>query len=121
MDERLERALDFSNYRMILSTRQKNLKTLFENKLLFHYESGIFKADKEFLTFVFLIQKNPLNREGYIFIDQNDTPILISDLQEFYKLIDERYSTSLKQYYESYQKLSEARDIRKALDWENGE
>jgi len=52
MDSRLVKALDFSNFRMILSTRQKNLKRLFENKLLFHYNSGIFKATPEFLAFL---------------------------------------------------------------------
>lgn len=115
MNDRLEKALDFANFRMILSTRQKNLKKLFDNKLLFHYDSGIFKAVPEFLTFIDTIRKT---EESFIFIDQNDTPILIEDLKAFYQEALDKYKTSLSQYYESYQKLTEARDIRKALDWD---
>ena len=88
MDERLEKALDFSNFRMIISTRQKNLKILFDNKTLFHYNGGIFKATTEFISFVFLIQQG---HKEFIFIDQNDIPILIEDVKEFYKVAYDKY------------------------------
>ena len=117
MDSRLENALDFANFRMILSTRQKNLKRLFDNKLLFHYNSGIFKATPEFLAFVHYFVENDYAQ--FIFIDQNDTPIKIDNISEFFKIALDKYYISVYQYYDSYQKLIEARDIRKAVDWEN--
>jgi len=118
MDSRLVKALDFSNFRMILSTRQKNLKRLFENKLLFHYNSGIFKATPEFLAFLVTVIMRE-KQDGFIFIDQNDTPIHIEDLDNFYNEAFNKYKTALKQYYDSHQKLNEAKDIRKAVDWED--
>lgn len=118
MDSRLEQALDFSNFRIIFSTRQKNLKRLFDNKLLFHYNSGIFKATPEFLAFLVTIIMRE-KQDGFVFIDQNDTPIHIEDLDDFYNTAFDKYKTSILQYYKHYQKLSEAKEIRKVLDWEN--
>lgn len=118
MDSRLENALDFANFRTILSTRQKNLKRLFDNKLLFHYNSGIFKATPEFLAFLVTVIMRE-RQDGFVFIDQNDTPIHITDLDDFYNEAFNKYKTALVQYHESHQKLTEAREIRKAVDWEN--
>jgi len=118
MDSRLVKALDFSNFRMILSNRKENLKRLFNNKLLFHYNSGIFKATPEFLAFLVTVIMRE-KQDGFIFIDQNDTPILVEDLDDFYNVAFNKYKTALKQYYDSHQKLSEAKEIRKVLDWED--
>jgi hypothetical protein len=40
-------------------------------------------------------------------------------LSEFYQKAKEKYENAIKQYFNSFQKLSEARDIRKVVDWEN--
>jgi hypothetical protein len=118
MDARLEKALDFSNFRMIIATRQKNLKSLFENKLILYYEGGIFKVTTEFLSFLVTIIMRE-KQDGFIFIDQNEIPIYIKDLDDFYNEAFKKYKSAIKQYYDSYQKLSEAREIRKALDWDD--
>ena len=117
MDSRLEQALDFANFRIILSTRQKNLKRLFDNKLIFHYNSGIFKATPELLTFVHMLIN--MNLDSFLIIDENHTPIEITT-SDFFEIAFEKYSEALKQYHESYKRLNEARDIRKAVDLENG-
>ena len=116
MDSRLEQALDFANFRIILATRQKNLKKLFDNKLIFHYNSGIFKATPELLTFVHMLIDMNLN--SFLIIDENHTPIEIT-VADFFESAFEKYSEAIKQYYESYKKLNEAREIRKAVDWEH--
>ena len=56
--------------------------------------------------------------ESFVFIDQNDNPILIEDLEEFYQEALNKYKIAIIQYHESCQKLTEARDIRTALDWD---
>lgn len=117
MDTRLEKALDFSNYRMILNTRQENLKTLMENKLVLSYEGGLFKINQSLLSFIYTLLSQGI--EEYIFIDQNDSPILISDVNAFYQKAKEKYESTIKQYFSSFQKLNEARNIRKVIDWEN--
>lgn len=115
MDKRLEKALDFSNFRMILSTRQENLKLLMKNKLMLPYEGGLFKVDKELISFVGVLLTT--GEANFIFIDKNDIPIEISDLQDFYQEIIKKYRSVLEQYYRSYQTLSEAREIKKVINW----
>lgn len=119
MDKRLEKALEFSNFRMILSTRQENLKTLMNNKLMLNYKGGLFKIDKELLTFLDILIES--KEKEFIFIDSNDIPIKITNLEEFARLASNQYVTTLNQYYKNYQKLNEAREIRKVLDWDEEE
>ena len=116
MDKRLEQALDFSNFRMIFTTRQENLKTLMNNKLMLSYGGGLFKVDKELFSFVGMLRLNDINE--FILIDENDIPIKIEDLNEFAEEMIVKYESALTQYYNSYQKLSEAREIRKVIDWD---
>jgi hypothetical protein len=116
MDKRLEQALDFSNFRMILLTRQENLKMLMNNKLMLNYGGGSFKVDKELLTFVSVLIINGKNET--VIIDTNDMPILIEDLEDFANKASAQYGKAIEQYYNSYQKLNEAREIRKVIDWD---
>jgi len=116
MDKRLEQALDFSNFRMILATRQENLKTLMNNKLMLTYEGGLFKVDKELIAFLFMIVMG--GGKDLIVIDENDIPIKIEDPEDFVEKAASQYEKALTQYYNSYQKLSEAREIRKVIDWD---
>jgi len=116
MDKRLEQALNFSNFRLILATRQKSLKVLLNNKLKLSYEGGLFKVDKELITYLdTLLSKNTKN---CVLLDVNDIPILINDIKELFDKSTELYSKAINQYYQSYQKLEEARDIRKVTDWD---
>jgi len=119
MDERLEKALQFSNFRMILATRQENLKLLMNNKLMLSYEGGMFKITQDLISFIGILLA--ANEKEFIFIDVNDIPILIKDLGDFYHLAVEKYKKVLQQYYQSYQKLNDARDIRKVIDWDEKE
>jgi hypothetical protein len=116
MDKRLEQALDFSNFRNILLTRQKNLKVLMNNKLTLVYGGGVFKVDKELISFIDFLIKNKTN--SFVFIDSNDIPILIEDLKDFGEKVFSKYESALFQYHKTYQKLAEARDIRKVIDWD---
>jgi len=116
MDKRLEQALEFSNFRMILATRQENLKLLMKNKLMLSYEGGLFKIDKDLISFIgTLLEKG---ESEFIFLDSNDIPIQVTKLEDFYIQVIEKYKLALKQYHQSYQKLSEARDIRKVINWD---
>jgi len=119
MDKRLEKALEFSNFRMILATRQENLKVLMNNKLNLNYEGGLFKVDKELISFIYTLIL--WDNKEFIFIDVNDIPVLITDLNDFAKKAIEQYKIALEQYYKNYKKLSEARSIRKVIDWDDGD
>ena len=119
MDKRLEKALEFSNFRMILSTRQENLKVLMNNRLILSYEGGLFKVDRNLLGFLGVLTISGIKE--FIFIDSNDIPVLIKNVQDFCDQCLNKYNDVLRQYYNSYQKLSEAREIRKVIEWNDEE
>lgn len=116
MDDRLEKALEFSNFRLILITRQKSLKTLLHNKLLLNYNSGLFRIDMTLISYINSLIEG--KQKECIVLDINDIPIKIENLSDFKDKINENYQKSLNQYYKQYEKLMEAREIRKVIDWD---
>lgn len=116
MDQRLEQALNFSNFRLILSTKQKNLKILLNNKLKVSYQGGLFNIDQTLITYLY--QLNEMNVSKCILMDLNGIPILITDIKDMLEIIIDKYNKALESYYKNYQRLEEARDIRKVVDWD---
>lgn len=115
MDERLKKALDFSNYRQTLSIQRKTLKEKINAKLTYGSQGGLFKIDRSLIVFVqMLIDQGRI--ENVPLIDQNENPILIPNLTEFRNEILDRYFTSTYEYYEEYQKIKNSRTVEKLLD-----
>ena len=115
MDDRLKNALDFSNYQQTLSVQRKTLREKMESKLTYGYNGGIFKIDRNLLTFVqILIDQERIN--GIPLLDINDNPILIEDLTKFRDEIFDRYFTVTYEYLESYGKIKSSRSIEKLID-----
>jgi hypothetical protein len=119
MEKRLEQALDYSNFRLVLATRQENLKVLLKNRLIISYNGGFFDVNINLISFL-----NALIDAGemeFVFIDKNDVPILVDDLPKFLSECLERYKDAIYKYHSGYEKLQQARDIRKVLDWDGTE
>lgn len=119
MEKRLEQALEFSNFRNILSTRQENLKVLLKNRLLLTYGGGLFSINSELIGLISSLIN--AEKKEFIFIDKNNLPILVEDLNDFWDKVFSKYTDSLSKYYKSYQKLDEAREIRKVINWDGKE
>jgi hypothetical protein len=115
MDTRLEQALEYSNFRSILANRQENLKVLLQNRLLLTYAGGLFSINNSLISLVLSLILS--DRQEFIFIDNNDVPILIDDLNNFLETILTKYEDALSSYYKNYQKLNEARKIGKVINW----
>lgn len=115
MDEQLQKALDFSNYRQSFSIQRKTLKESIEAKLTYGTNGGIFKIDQSLITFVkFLIDQE--RTENVPLLDSNGNPVLIPDLKKFLDEILDRYFTSVYEYYEQYQNLKKSRSVEKLID-----
>lgn len=115
MDALLAKALDFSNYKQTLVIQRKTLKEKVDAKLTFGYNGGIFKIERELISFVqFLISQG---RETDVpMLDSNDNPVLIKDLSAFRDEILDRYFTVIYEYYEDYEKLKKSRTVEKLVD-----
>lgn len=115
MDDRLKKALEFSNHRYSFSLKQKNLKEKIEAKLTYGYNGGIFKINRDLLNFVDMLVKN--NRtNGVVLLDINENPIIFDDLEKFKDEIFDRYFSSCLEYYDEFSRLKKSRSVESVLD-----
>lgn len=115
MEDQLQTALNFANYRQSFSIQRKTLKEKIEAKLTYGFGGGIFKIDRELISFTqTLIDKD--RAFGVVMLDQNDNPVLVDDLQHFQDDIISRYFEATNEYFEQYQNLKKSRTVEKLLD-----
>lgn len=115
MDQRLEKALAFSNYRITIENRRKALKRRFESMIVVHYGGGMFKADQPTINFVStLLQRG---HKDSILIDEKGNPVEITDLVELLDTLFDAYFKATNEYSSETKTLAKARDIKKAMNW----
>jgi|TARA_B100001094_G_scaffold60163_1_gene55663 hypothetical protein len=115
MQEHLDKALEFANYRQTFAIQRKTLKEKIDAQLTYGVNGGIFKIDRSLLNFVeMLIFKS--RRENVVLLDKNDNPILIEDLTKFRDEIFDRYFSATFAYLEEYQKIKKARSVETILE-----
>ena len=81
MDSKLEKALDYSNFRQTLYNQQQTLKVKVINELLLTYQESIFKATPELIGLVKTIVD--FNYPTVIIDDINENPVNIKNPSEF--------------------------------------
>ena len=69
MDEKLEKALGFSNLATILNNQKRILKEQYDEELVFYHAGGKFQADPTLFSLVC----NP-DSEDAVIIDENSVP-----------------------------------------------
>jgi hypothetical protein len=110
MDDKLKAALEFSNYRLTLNNQKQNLKQRMNTMLTIGYMSALFTANPEIINFVKQLLDSGVER--YIFLDDNETPVLVSNLKEFHEKLFSAYTEALNEYYVETEKLKKQRDTR---------
>jgi len=113
-DIRLEKALEFANYRSTLSVQQKQLKERCEARLNFAYNGGLFKIDQTLIAFVGNFLKE--DKQAMVILDANQTPVDIENLQQFYEDITTRWMESVNDYHRQHQELSTKRKVNKLVE-----
>lgn len=109
MDERLERALDFSNYMTTLNNQRRIAKEQFLENSIHYLNGGKFSVNRELITFCHtLIQKN---QSTVVLIDDNDMPVEINDLQSFIDDILDIYFKTTYEYLDKYNEIKKNRKI----------
>jgi len=113
MDERLEKALDFSNYIQTLNNQKDLLKKSFDESIVYYFSGGTFTITLDLLNYL-----NYLNLEkivSAILIDDNGMPTCVN-VNDFYNNIQNIYRSSVQQYYEDYNKLIKSRTIESIIN-----
>ena len=113
MDDRLQKALDFSNYSLTISNQKKNLKNRLNQMLLVHQDNGVFVADPTTINFV-----DSLTNNGFtaVLLDTKENPIRVSDLLAFKVKLENAYDDAMREYEAEFNKIKKLRNLNKLLE-----
>lgn len=115
MDERLEKALEFANYRITLGNQKRTLKQRTQVLQTVHYAKGVFFADAVTISFVKTLLD--MDRKEAILIDTKENPISIDNLSEFLETMVSAYTEATNEYKVQEEKIKKARNIKSLMDW----
>lgn len=115
MDDRLQRALNFSNYRQTLHIQKQNLQQRMKNQLQVMQGPGMFLADQQMISFV----KTLIDKEWTeaVLIDSKQTPVKVDNLEEFLDKLIDAYFKATNEYYVASERLKRSRNIEALLEW----
>lgn len=109
MDERLEKALEFSNYMTTLNNQKRIIREQFLEDCVHYINGGKFAVNRELITFCQTLVNN--QQPTAVLIDDNETPIEVTDLKKFLDDILDIYFTTTNQYLDKYNEIKTNRTI----------
>jgi hypothetical protein len=110
MDERIEKAFAVANYMATLSNQRRILLEEYNQKLVYYTNGASFKITSELINFT----KTTLDlgyTEDVAFVDVNNFPVVVNNVQEFFDKIVEIYYESTNDYAVRYADLKIKRKI----------
>ncbi|MFI5405217.1 MAG: hypothetical protein ACHQ1D_01755 [Nitrososphaerales archaeon] len=116
MNDRLEKALEFANYRQTLNTQLNKSKIKTDGLLILAKNGGTFYVSQDLICFL-----DYLNREGRtraIIFDRNKLPVEILDIPGFLKEVTTRYFEVSNDFLREYQLIRKARNVKSILEIE---
>lgn len=114
MDERLQKALEISNYMLTFQNQKRLLKEQYQENLVYFFNGGQFTITQQLISFCqsLLI----MNQNETILIDDNEIPIQIEDLKTFTNNLYSNYFEASNKYLIEYNKLKNNRTIESIMD-----
>jgi hypothetical protein len=109
MDERLEQALDFSNYMVTLNNQRRVIHEQFLETCVHYLNGGKFSITRDLITFCQTLRDN--QQDSAILIDDNNSPVEVEDLQSFLDEILNIYFTTSYEYLDEYNKIKKNRKV----------
>lgn len=110
MDERLSKALEFSNFRISLFNKKESIRLKMNSMLTYAINGGIFKAKIETINFLKLLIDE--GKDQVVLIDLNGNPVEITNIKELYNELLSRYFQATNFYYVEYDKIRKARTVK---------
>lgn len=114
MDEKIKKAFKIAEYAETFSSQKQILKEEYNQNLNFYFNGGAFLISKELITFIKTI-KDISQDNSTILVDINDTPIEISNIDEFLEKILSKYYYAVNEYYTRFQSLKTSRTVESIL------
>jgi hypothetical protein len=113
MDTRLKQALDLSTSLEMLANQRALALSKYQQTQILYYNGGTFVADLPLLSAVSILKTLEIE---HIIVDSNNSPILISDIEEFYFLVQSRIIEANRQYYTEFEELKKVRTPQRLLE-----
>jgi hypothetical protein len=110
MDERIEKAFAVANFATTLANQRRVALEEYSQKLVYYFNGATFKVSPELIAFI----KTVLDL-GYTsdvpFLDANDFPIVVADVQEFLDNVVSVYFEAVNEYTTKYAEIKKKRKI----------
>ena len=116
MDERLQKALEFSNYTLTLNNQKRNIKNRVAQLQLVHYNGGVFVANHETVSF-FKTLVDLERDKNIVVMDSKENPVKVVDVKELLDKLVNAYFSAVNEYESENEKLRKARSIKQIMDW----
>lgn len=113
MDDRLEKALDHSNYKATIVQQKENIKVRLNTALLFAKNGGLFTITPALISFVELLVRR--GDSEAILIDDRGNPAQIIGLEDFLDEILAIYTEATNEYFTEYEAIRKARNVKTAV------
>ena len=110
MDERLAKALEVSKALETHQNQKNILHTQYKDNLIYYFDGHKITVDLS-LTNYCARQKQP-----FVIIDDNSTPVLISEFKEFTKHSTAMYDTASRKYLMEFNKINSKRSVKDLVD-----
>ena len=114
MDERLEKAFQTANYMASLSNLRRVILEEFNQSLVYYTQGATFTVNKELISFVKVLVD--IGNTESIILDDNNIPVNITDLQEFFTKILSVYAEATNEYLVKYAELKIKRKVEALVD-----
>lgn len=115
MDEKLEKAFAVANYVATLSNQRRILAEEFSQRLIYYSNGGTFKVDRDLINFTKIVLDIG-HTVDVPFIDANNLPVIIPDVQTFFDEIVSVYFEALNEYSVKYAEIKSKRKIQDIVD-----
>lgn len=110
----LLKAYNFGNYARTIHNQINLAKLKMRKQLKYAVNGGIFEITPEFIIHVKSYSDQGIYRA--VFLDINDNPILIEDIELFFQTIIEQERQVLNQFYEDITEIKAKRSLMNFLD-----
>src|SRR6056300_795854 len=114
MDHRLEKALELASSLSMFNDQKCILLNKFQDQCIYYFNGGKFTVTQSLVNFCFTLTSN--NQTSAVIIDDNNIPIKIEILEDFYQNLLNVYSTATNEYYNDYELLIKKRSKERLMD-----
>lgn len=115
MDEKIEKAFEVANYMATLSNQRRVILEEYNQKLVYYINGATFKVDYNLINFA----KNLIDMghtEDIAFVDANNHPVIIKDVQDFLDNVVAVYFEAVNEYQTKFTDIKKKRNVKDLVE-----